>query len=56
MCLNCGCGKPNDRHKQGDIVLDDLKQAAQNHDMQVEEAADNIHRSAKELKEQGAIS
>ena len=55
MCMSCGCGKPNDRHKPGDIVLDDLKQAAQNHDIEVEQAADNIHASAKKLKEQGAI-
>jgi hypothetical protein len=54
--MNCGCGKPNERHKQGDIVLDDLKRAAQNHDLEVEEAADNIHASARKLKQEGAIS
>lgn len=56
MCMNCGCGKPNERHKQGDIVLDDLKRAAQNHDLEVEEAADNIHASARKLKQEGSIS
>ena len=55
MCMNCGCGKVNDRHKPGDIILDDLKKAAKNHDMEVEEAADNIHGAAKEMKEKGAI-
>jgi hypothetical protein len=55
MCMNCGCGKPNERHMQGDIVLDDLKRAAQNHDLEVEQAADNIHDSARQLKQQGAI-
>jgi hypothetical protein len=56
MCLNCGCGKYNERHKPTDIVLDDLKAAAQGHDMEVEEAADNIHNSARELKQAGKIS
>ena len=45
--MSCGCGEVNERHKPGDITLDDLKQAAQNHDMQVEQAADNIHDAAR---------
>ena len=56
MCLNCACGEPNERHKDGDITLDDLKRAAQNHDLEVEEAADNIHAAARQLKQQGAIN
>ena len=56
MCMSCGCGKVNDRHKPGDIILDDLKKAAKNHDMEVEEAADNIHNSAREMKHEGKIS
>lgn len=55
MCMSCGCGKVDERHKPGDIVLDDLKKAAKNHDMEVEQTADNIHASAKELKEAGKI-
>ncbi len=50
MCMNCGCGKVDDRHKPGDIVLDDLKKAAQNHDLNVQQAADNIQKSAREAK------
>ncbi len=56
MCMNCGCGQVNERHKPTDIVLDDLKAAAQGHDMEVEEAADNIHNSARELKQAGKIN
>ena len=56
MCMNCGCGKPNDRHKEGDIILDDLERAAKNHNLEVEQVADNIHQSARQLKEQGAIT
>jgi hypothetical protein len=54
--MSCGCGKPNERHKEGDIILDDLKRAAQNHNLEVEKAADNIHDSAREMKSQGKVS
>jgi hypothetical protein len=53
--MSCGCGKVNDRHKPGDITLDDLKRAAQNHDLEVEETADNIHNAAREMKKSGKI-
>ena len=56
MCLSCGCGKPNDRHKPGDITLEDLEKAAKNHDLEVEQAADNIHNSARQMKKQGQIT
>ena len=56
MCLNCACGEHNERHKPGDITLDDLKRAAKNHDMEVEKAADNIHDAARQLKMAGKIS
>ena len=56
MCMNCGCGEVNERHKPGDIVLGDLEKAAENHGLEVEQAADNIHSAAKKLKEQGRIS
>jgi hypothetical protein len=54
--MSCGCGEANERHKPGDITLDDLKRAAQNHDLEVEQAADNIHSSAREMKQAGKIS
>ena len=56
MCMNCGCGQPNERHKPTDITLDDLKAAAKGNDIEFEEAADNIHNSARELKQAGKIS
>ena len=43
MCLDCGCGEPNDRH--GDdrhITLDDVTAAARASEVSVEEAARNI--------------
>ncbi len=56
MCMNCGCGEYDKRHKQSDITLDDLKAAAKGHDIEVEQAADNIHNGARELKKSGKIS
>lgn len=56
MCLNCGCGQYEERHKPTDIVLDDLKAAAKGHDMEVEQAADNIHAGASELKKAGKVT
>lgn len=56
MCLNCGCGQYEQAHKPGDITTADLKKAAANHDMEVEKAADNIHASARDLKQAGKIS
>lgn len=28
MCLNCGCGKPENRHKATDITADDVRKAS----------------------------
>jgi hypothetical protein len=43
MCLDCGCGEPNERH--GDdrhITMDDVHAAAQASEISVDEAARNI--------------
>jgi hypothetical protein len=56
MCMNCGCGKNEERHKPTDITLSDLTAAAKGHDMEVEKAADNIHDGARALKKSGKIS
>jgi len=53
--MNCGCGDVETKHKPTDITLSQLKAAAKGHDMEVEEAADNIHNSARELKQAGKI-
>lgn len=50
MCMSCGCGDWNERHKPGDIILDDLKKAAQNSNIDVEKAADNIHDAARQVR------
>jgi hypothetical protein len=28
MCLNCGCGEPESRHKDTDITMDDVRKAS----------------------------
>jgi hypothetical protein len=43
MCLDCGCGEPNERH--GDdrhITMDDVKAAAEASEVSVDQAARNI--------------
>jgi len=43
MCLDCGCGEPNERH--GDdrhIIMDDIRAAAEASGISVEEATRNI--------------
>ncbi|MGH2498567.1 MAG: hypothetical protein ACRDF0_00510 [Candidatus Limnocylindria bacterium] len=56
MCLNCACGEHETKHKPTDITLSMLKDAARGHDMEVEQAADNIHDAARDLKRAGKIS
>lgn len=56
MCMNCGCGQYSEKHKPTDITIDMLKAAAKGHDMEVEQAADNIHNGARELRATGKIS
>ena len=53
MCMSCGCGDVNERHKDGDIILDDLQKAAQNSNIDVEKVADNIHDAARKVRAQG---
>ena len=57
MCMSCGCGEPNEDHGNPDhITLDDLRKAAKAANIDTEQAADNIHDSARELQKEGKIS
>jgi hypothetical protein len=43
MCLDCGCGEPNERHSDNrHIIMDDVKAAAEASEISVDEAARNI--------------
>jgi hypothetical protein len=50
--MNCGCGEFNERHKPTDITLADLQKAADGQNMPLEQAADNIHQSARQVREE----
>ena len=56
MCVSCGCGEPNERHKAGDITMDDLAKAAKNHDLKVEDVAKNITEATSGSKSSGSSS
>ena len=56
MCMNCGCRQLNEKHKPTDITLDMLRAAAKGHDMDVEQAADNIHDAAREVRSGDRVS
>jgi hypothetical protein len=51
MCLDCGCGEPNERH--GDdrhIIMDDVKAAAEASEISVDEAARNISEGMRQAQ------
>jgi hypothetical protein len=45
MCLNCGCGEPDERHQPTDITRDDLQRAADGSGMTLERTAANVQES-----------
>ncbi len=52
MCLNCGCGEYENRHKPSDITMDDLNEAAKGQDMEVQRAATNLQEAARAIGRQ----
>jgi hypothetical protein len=43
MCLNCGCGKPNEDHgNPANITADDLRRAAEANQQSLRESAQHI--------------
>jgi hypothetical protein len=43
MCLNCGCGAPEDRHgNDKNITADDLRQAAKANGQDLDETVRNV--------------
>jgi len=47
MCLNCGCGEYEKRHKPADITMDDLKAAAKGLGMGIGETSTNREESGR---------
>jgi hypothetical protein len=55
MCLDCGCGEPNERHgDERHIVMDDVRAAAEASEISVEEAARNISEGLHQAQRSGA--
>ena len=50
MCLNCGCGEPNDRKdKEANITLDDVRRAGEANGQTVEESLRNMGMAARQV-------
>jgi predicted nucleic acid-binding Zn-ribbon protein len=52
MCLDCGCGEPNERH--GDdrhLTMDDIRAAAEASEISVDEAARNINEGIRQAQQ-----
>ena len=51
MCLNCGCGEPETRHKATDITAEDVRQASGGKPL--EETVQNLRTSLDQLQQSG---
>jgi hypothetical protein len=49
MCLNCGCGEPDERHQTTDITREDLQRAADGSGMSMEQATTNMTESLSKI-------
>jgi hypothetical protein len=50
MCLNCGCGEPDLRHTDTDLVRQDVLDAAEGQGLTVDETIFNLETSFQELR------
>lgn len=49
MCLNCGCGEPETRHKETDITADDVRQASANNPL--DQTVQNIRTGLDKMRQ-----
>ena len=52
MCMNCGCGEVDTRHKDTDIVQQDIQQAAEGQGMSKDETIQNLESSMQQMRSQ----
>ena len=45
MCLNCGCGEYDERHKPSDITMEDMAKAAEGQGMDMKQTLANMQDS-----------
>jgi hypothetical protein len=54
MCLNCGCGKPNEDHgNPANITADDLRRAGEANEQSMRESAQHIVETVELLDASG---
>jgi hypothetical protein len=49
MCLNCGCGEYDERHKPSDITREDLAKAAEGQGMDMNQTVSNMKESMEAI-------
>ena len=49
MCMNCGCGEPDERHQPSDITRDDFQRAAEGSGLSLEDATKNMTESMAKI-------
>jgi hypothetical protein len=54
MCMNCGCGEVDTRHKETDIVQQDIQQAAEGQGMSQEETIQNLESSMQPMRSESS--
>jgi hypothetical protein len=50
MCMNCGCGQLDTRHKDTDIVGQDIQKAADGQGLSKDETIGNLESSLGQLR------
>ncbi len=49
MCMNCGCGEPDERHQPTDITREDFQRAADGSGATLEQATKNMTASLESI-------
>ena len=50
MCMNCGCGMLDTRHKDTDLVREDVRSAAHGQGSSVEDTLENLEQSIRKMR------
>ena len=53
MCLNCGCGEYEKRHKPSDLTMEDVRTGADGQGMELKQAVANMQESMKAIEKEG---
>ena len=49
MCMNCGCGEPDERHQPTDITREDVQRAADGSGLSLDQALTNLNVSLEKI-------